>query len=41
MRIVSIDANNIPPVNRFHVDELSEVVVIAGPNGIGKTRLIR
>jgi ABC-type lipoprotein export system ATPase subunit len=28
-------------VRRFEIDDLSDVVVIAGPNGVGKTRLIQ
>ena len=40
MRIRRIRAANIPPVNRFEVDNLSDLVVIAGPNGVGKTRLV-
>jgi predicted ATP-binding protein involved in virulence len=40
MRIRSISASNTPPVRRFEVSDLSDTIVIAGPNGIGKTRLI-
>ena len=40
MRIKKISARNIPPVEYFEVDNLSDLVVIAGPNGVGKTRLI-
>ncbi len=40
MRIREIRAKDIPPVKRFEVDNLSDVVVVAGPNGVGKTRLI-
>ena len=40
MRIRSISAFNTPPVRRFEVSDLSDTIVIAGPNGIGKTRLI-
>src|SRR5690349_9166327 len=40
MRLKSISARNILPVKEFVVDDLSDVVVIAGPNGVGKTRLI-
>ncbi len=40
MRIKSIYAQNTQPVELFVVEELSDLVVIAGPNGIGKTRLI-
>ena len=40
MRIRNLSAQNTPPVELFEVDNLSDLVVIAGPNGIGKTRLI-
>ncbi len=40
MRLKEIDAKNIPPVKRFRVDELADVIVLAGPNGVGKTKLI-
>ena len=40
MRIARIAAREIPPVQRFEVDGLSDLVVIAGPNGVGKTRLV-
>ncbi len=40
MRLKKIDVKNILPVKNFCVDELSDIVVIAGPNGVGKTRLI-
>jgi len=40
MRIRSIHAANVPPVGLFSVDDLSDVVVLAGPNGVGKTRLV-
>ena len=40
MRIKSIHAENTQPVKLFVVDNISDLVVIAGPNGIGKTRLI-
>lgn len=40
MRIKAIHAQDIPPVNTFDVGNLSDIVVIAGPNGVGKTRLI-
>ena len=41
MRIKSIKVNNVPPINNFQVDNLSDLVVIAGINGVGKTQLIR
>ncbi len=40
MRIKRISASGIAPIKRFEVDGLSDLVVIAGPNGVGKTRLV-
>lgn len=40
MRIRGIRALDVPPVRNFEVTDLSDVVVISGPNGVGKTRLI-
>ncbi len=40
MRIKRISASGIAPIKRFDVDDLSDLVVIAGPNGVGKTRLV-
>ena len=40
MRIASITVVDVPPVRRFEVKGLSDLVVIAGPNGVGKTRLV-
>jgi predicted ATP-binding protein involved in virulence len=40
MRLRSINALKINPVKYFSVGDLSDVVVLAGPNGVGKTRLI-
>lgn len=40
MRIREIFAKDIMPIRFLHVSELSDVVVIAGPNGVGKTRFI-
>ena len=41
MKIKSIKVSGCPPVTKFHADNLSDVVVIAGGNGIGKTRLFQ
>jgi hypothetical protein len=41
MRITSITVKDKPPIKNFEVTDLSNTVVIAGPNGIGKTRLIQ
>ena len=40
MRITKIHADEVLPVHHFSVDRLSDVVVIAGPNGVGKSRLM-
>jgi predicted ATPase len=40
MRIKAISAKGIEPIKAFHVENLSDVVVIAGPNGVGKSRLL-
>ncbi|MDE0421609.1 MAG: ATP-binding protein [Gammaproteobacteria bacterium] len=40
MRIARIAARDIAPVQRFEIEGISDLVVIAGPNGVGKTRLI-
>lgn len=41
MRIERIQVRNVPPVKVFEVGDLSDVVVLAGPNGVGKTRLVQ
>lgn len=41
MKLKALHIRNAPPVERFEIDDLSDVVVIAGPNGVGKTRLIQ
>jgi predicted ATPase len=41
MRLISLYLKDVPPVRRFDIDALSDVVVIAGPNGVGKTRLVQ
>ena len=40
MRITSIKAQNIKPIELLEVSGLTDVVVFAGPNGVGKSRLI-
>ena len=40
MKIKKIIATDIPPVKHFMADDLKDLVVIAGPNGVGKTRLV-
>ena len=41
MRITAISVNDVPPVKCFNISGLSNVVVIAGRNGVGKTRLVQ
>lgn len=41
MQIRDITVKRKPPIQNFEVSNLSSVVVLAGPNGIGKTRLIQ
>ena len=40
MRIKALSIQNALPIQRFEAKDLSDVVVLAGPNGVGKTRLI-
>ena len=40
MRIRDIEATGIPPVSNFVATELSDIIVLAGANGVGKTRLV-
>jgi ABC-type cobalamin/Fe3+-siderophores transport system ATPase subunit len=41
MKLDSISVANHPPITRFEVGGLSDVVVLAGPNGVGKSRLLQ
>src|SRR5690606_25694256 len=41
MRLKSLYASNVPPVRSFEVQDLDDVVVLAGRNGVGKTRLLQ
>lgn len=41
MRITNIQADQVLPVQRFSIDQLSDVIVIAGANGVGKSRFIQ
>ncbi len=41
MRIKEISIKNVPPVKCFEATNLSDVIVLAGRNGIGKTRLVQ
>jgi predicted ATPase len=40
MRLRAIYAAKVNPVKLFSVEDLSDIVVLAGPNGVGKTRLV-
>jgi len=40
MRLLEIRARDTPPIRNFSADQLSDIVVLAGPNGVGKTRLV-
>ena len=40
MRLTAIEARDVRPVKYFSVENLSDVIVLAGPNGVGKTRLV-
>jgi predicted ATPase len=40
LRITSIEASGVAPIQRFNIDRLSDVVVLAGPNGVGKSRFV-
>jgi hypothetical protein len=40
MKLVRYSVTDQPPIKKFAIDALSDVVVFAGPNGVGKTRLL-
>lgn len=40
VRLESVALHDVLPVRRFAVAGLADVVVLAGPNGVGKTRLL-
>src|SRR5258708_20601 len=40
MRIRSLRIHNFRAIERFEVDNLSDFIVIAGPNGCGKTTVL-
>ena len=40
MQLVKYSVRNLPPVSLFEASDLSDVVVFAGPNGVGKTTLL-
>ena len=40
MKLIRYSVTDQPPIKKFAIDALSDVVVFAGPNGVGKTRLL-
>ena len=40
MRLKSFEIRGLPGLNHVEAHDLSDVVVFAGPNGVGKTRLL-
>ena len=40
MKIKKITVADIPPIKNFMAGDLKDLIVIAGPNGVGKTRLV-
>ena len=40
MRLTAVSVTKAPPIAAFGAADLADVVVIAGPNGVGKTRLV-
>ena len=40
MKIARYSIVNVAPIKRFEIDGLTDVVVFAGPNGVGKTTLL-
>lgn len=40
MKLISYKVTGHPPISHFEVADLADVVVLAGPNGVGKTSLL-
>jgi adenylate kinase family enzyme len=40
MQLIEIFAREIKPIKLAHISDMSDTVVLAGPNGVGKTRLV-
>jgi ABC-type cobalamin/Fe3+-siderophores transport system ATPase subunit len=41
MRLKAFNIRNLPGLSHVQASDLSDVIVFAGPNGVGKTRLLR
>jgi predicted ATPase len=41
MRLSAFHAEDIQPIKLMEADALSDVVVLAGPNGVGKSRFLQ
>src|SRR5689334_15819598 len=40
MKLVCYQVKGLPPISQFEVTDLADIVVLAGPNGVGKTNLL-
>ncbi len=40
MKLTSYKIHGFPPISQFEVTDLADIVVLAGPNGVGKTNLL-
>ena len=40
MKLLELRAADVIPIKLAHIQNMTDVVVLAGPNGVGKTRLI-
>ena len=41
MKVVRYAVHSYPPISHFEITNLTDAVVLAGPNGVGKTTLLR
>lgn len=39
MKITSLEITDFPPIKNLKIENLGDIVIIAGANGCGKTRL--
>src|SRR5882672_9667638 len=40
MKLIALTISDQPPIKSFSVSDLADIVVIAGPNGVGKTNIL-